>query len=437
MPTLERPTVSVIIPTLNEAKNLPLVFPYLPHELIDEVILVDGHSTDDTIAMAQRLLPDIKVVVQPGKGKGAALRAGYAAATGEIVVVIDADGSNDPRELPRFIQALIEGSDFVKGSRFAPTGGTTDMPRFRQLGNWAFVTLVNILFDMHFTDLCYGYHAFWRYCLKMIDLNGIDGFEIDTAIYLRAARQHLRITEVPSFEGYRFHGVGKLQTIPDGWRVLTTIVREWRLNVWEPVREFHLGFRGLMPILNNPLNFAPALETASQANYATARQVYEGDSSEETVQRVHQALEMLYDPQGAPEDGLVEKLEELLQPAVESVNASSGSILMLDDRGEVKGGCLQYRGRVRPLTPDKTDFVQRGLAGWIAEHRQSALITSTQDDPRWLCRAWEEPGNVPRSAIGVPLIHDQRLVGVMTVARTARPFTKNELTWLAGLTVAA
>ncbi|HUG33944.1 MAG TPA: glycosyltransferase family 2 protein, partial [Anaerolineales bacterium] len=120
-----RPTVSVIIPTLNEAKNLPLVLPYLPMNWIDEVILVDGRSTDNTVEVAKQLLPSIKVMLEKRKGKGIAMRTGYESSFGDILVVLDADGSNDPREIPRYVTALLEGADFVKGSRFAPGGGTT------------------------------------------------------------------------------------------------------------------------------------------------------------------------------------------------------------------------------------------------------------------------------------------------------------------------
>jgi glycosyltransferase involved in cell wall biosynthesis len=237
--------VSVVVPTLNEAKNLPLIFPHIPLGVVDEVILVDGRSTDGTVDVARSLMPSVKVVLEPAPGKGAALRAGYRAATGDIIVVIDADGSNDPREIPRYLRSLIEGADFAKGSRFAHRGGTTDMPRFRQAGNRFFVMLVNLLFSSTFTDLCYGFHGFWRYCLDLIDIENVDGFEIDTALYVRAVRERLRIVEVPSFEGYRFYGEGKLRTFPDGIRVLRTIIHEWTTAIVAPRRQSeYLGFRG-------------------------------------------------------------------------------------------------------------------------------------------------------------------------------------------------
>jgi CheY-like chemotaxis protein len=243
----QRPSVSVIIPTLNEAENLPLVLPYFPPDWVDEIILVDGLSTDNTVDIAKRLLPSIRVIMESKPGKGNALQAGYRASTGDIIIVLDCDGSHDPREIPRYVTALVQGADFVKGSRFSPGGGTTDMPRYRQLGNGFFVVLVNILFRATFTDLCYGYHAFWRYCLNSIELLNANGFEIDTVLYLGALRDRLRISEVPSFEGYRFYGVGKLKTIPDGIRVLKSIVREWWKSKWPASQHDYIGFRGKPP----------------------------------------------------------------------------------------------------------------------------------------------------------------------------------------------
>lgn len=253
-----RPSVSVVIPTLNEAQNLPLVLPYLPMEWIDEVILVDGHSTDGTVEVARQLLPSIKVILETKRGKGAAMWAGYKAASSDVVVLLDADGSHDPREIPRYVEALMQGADMVKGSRFAPGGGTTDMPRIRKLGNGAFVFLTNLLFGNAWTDLCYGYHAFWKHCLNVLDLEEASGFEIDTALYLQAVRKQLRVIEVPSFEGYRFHGVGKLRTIPDGWRVLKTIQKEWLRAVKHPVKDSYVGFRGYNPATLESIFSSPA-----------------------------------------------------------------------------------------------------------------------------------------------------------------------------------
>jgi glycosyltransferase involved in cell wall biosynthesis len=224
LPEHKQPTVSVVIPTLNEEKNLPHVLPRIP-EWVQEVVLVDGHSTDGTIEVARTLRPDIRIVMQKGRGKGDALRTGFAAATGDIIVMLDADGSTDPAEILAFVGALLAGADFAKGSRFLQGGGTADMPLHRQLGNWGLVTLVRLLFRGRYSDLCYGYNAFWAHVVPLLELDA-DGFEIETLMNIRALRAGLKIAEIPSFEAERIHGTGHLRTIPDGWRVLKTILKE-------------------------------------------------------------------------------------------------------------------------------------------------------------------------------------------------------------------
>ena len=125
------PKVSVVIPTLNEARNLPHVFSKLPPAL-HEVIIVDGHSVDDTVATARRLRPDVRIIKQSRSGKGNALACGFAAATGDIIAMVDADGSADPAEIPQFVEALLDGADFAKGTRFAAGGGSSDITRLRR-----------------------------------------------------------------------------------------------------------------------------------------------------------------------------------------------------------------------------------------------------------------------------------------------------------------
>jgi hypothetical protein len=219
-----KPTVSVVVPTLDEAENLPYILPQLA-AYADELVLVDGHSTDATLEVARELCPEVQIVLADIRGKGAALQRGFSASTGDIIVMIDADGSNDPAEIPRFVGALLSGADFAKGSRFLQGGGTADMSRFRKAGNRLFVWLVRVLFGSRYSDLCYGYNAFWRDVVDSLTLDG-NGFEIETMMNIRALRARLHIVEVPSFEEARIHGESKLQTMRDGWRVLKTIFAE-------------------------------------------------------------------------------------------------------------------------------------------------------------------------------------------------------------------
>jgi glycosyltransferase involved in cell wall biosynthesis len=220
------PRVSVVIPTLNEARNLPHVFAGLPADL-HQVIIVDGHSVDETIEVARRLRPDVRVVMQSARGKGDALACGFAACDGDIIVMLDADGSTDAVEMTRFIEALRDGADFVKGSRFLPGGGSDDLTLTRRLGNSLLSRLVNRLFGTSYTDLCYGYNAFWSRCLPSLQVD-CDGFEVETLLNIRAARAGLVIREVPSYEFSRIHGASNLHVVRDGLRVLRTILRERR-----------------------------------------------------------------------------------------------------------------------------------------------------------------------------------------------------------------
>jgi glycosyltransferase involved in cell wall biosynthesis len=217
-------TVSVIIPAMNEAANLPHVFDTLP-AWVDGVILVDGDSTDDTVSVTRRLCPRAKVILQTGRGKGEALRTGFAAATGDIIVTIDADGSTDGSEIVHFVGALAAGADFAKGSRFTGSGRSDDITGVRRCGNRLLNMLVNLMFRTRFTDLCYGYNAFWARHLEALQID-CAGFEIETLMTIRAAKVGLMIQEIPSHEHRRRFGASNLRAFRDGWRILKVIVRE-------------------------------------------------------------------------------------------------------------------------------------------------------------------------------------------------------------------
>jgi glycosyltransferase involved in cell wall biosynthesis len=232
--------VSVIIPALNEARNLPHVFALIP-PVVHEVVLVDGWSVDGTIDVARQLRPDVRVVLQNRKGKGNALACGFAAATGDIIAMVDADGSADPGEVPRFVEALLAGADFAKGSRFVPGGGSSDLTRFRSLGNRLLTAFFNASYGRKYSDLCYGFNVFWRRHVPVLCLDATsaprpggdgrlwgDGFEIETLIHVRAAKADLKIAEVASYEHSRIHGASNLNAVRDGLRVVRTILKERR-----------------------------------------------------------------------------------------------------------------------------------------------------------------------------------------------------------------
>jgi glycosyltransferase involved in cell wall biosynthesis len=238
--------VSVVIAALNEAENLPYVLARLPDGL-HEVIVVDGNSVDETVAVTRRHRPDARIVMQPGRGKGDALAAGFAVATGDIVVTLDGDGSTDGHEIPRFVAALCHGADFVKGSRFAQGGASSDITFTRRLGNRALNALVNLLYGTKYTDLCYGFNAFRARCLPYMRVD-CDGFEVETLINVRVAKAGLVVHEVPSYERNRISGRSNLHAVRDGTRVLRTIARE-RMSAtsrrWLSRSAFRSRFRGV------------------------------------------------------------------------------------------------------------------------------------------------------------------------------------------------
>lgn len=234
----ENPRVSAVIAACNEAENLPAVFTRLPEDLC-EVIVVDGRSSDDTVEVARRLWPEVRIIEQAGSGKGNALANGLAQATGDILVTLDADGSSDPAEIPRFVAALIAGADLVEGSRFAQGGGSADLTRLRRVGNKILCGLVNSFYGTNYSDLCYGFNAFWADCLPLLQSPrplfpvAVDevapfgaGFEVETVLNVRAAKAALRVWEVPSYECRRIHGESSLHALRDGIRVFRKIWSE-------------------------------------------------------------------------------------------------------------------------------------------------------------------------------------------------------------------
>jgi len=221
---LEGFSVSLVCPVLNEVHGLEAVLPHIP-AYIGQLVIVDGGSTDGSLDTVRRLRPDATVIAQPGRGKGNALKAGVGIATGDIVVTMDADGSMHPSDIDSAVRTLLSGCDFVKGSRALAGGGSTDFTRLRQAGNTFLTRVSNLLFGKKYTDITYGFNAYWRGVV--MDLEHLaDGFEFEIQIAVRAARSGLRIAEVPCFETDRIGGTSKLHAGRDGWGIFRVLVTE-------------------------------------------------------------------------------------------------------------------------------------------------------------------------------------------------------------------
>ena len=237
-------TISVVIPVRNEARNIGWVLERMP-SFVDEVIIVDSESTDDTLNVARSVMPHVVVVHQVVRGKGAALRAGFHAASGDLIVMMDADGSMDPVEISRFVAPLECGYDVVKGSRAMAAGGSEDFTWLRKAGNRFLLDVANQLYGLSMTELCYGFMAFRRTALRSLPLSST-GFEIETEIVVKAALQNLRMLEVGSRELARRHGTSYLRPFRDGFRALWALT-EPRFTVGN-----HAATRQRLDIIRNP-----------------------------------------------------------------------------------------------------------------------------------------------------------------------------------------
>lgn len=223
-PVRTDPTLSVVIPTLNEAGNLPYVLNTIPR-WVDEVVIVDGCSLDDTARVAKVLRPDARIVHQTRPGKGAALRAGLEAARGDLLIIMDADGSMDGADIELLRDELLAGADYVKGSRFMEGGGSTDITRLRRFGDRGICWLIRLFFGPHYTDGTYGFKGLWASNLHAVRPD-TDGFEVELLLDIRAHRAGFRVSEVPCFETNRIHGASNLNALSDGLRCLRVILRE-------------------------------------------------------------------------------------------------------------------------------------------------------------------------------------------------------------------
>jgi len=223
--------VTLVVLTLNEIDGVGHVFPKLPLGAVDEVLVVDGGSTDGTIEFFEAR--GVRVVRQERRGRGEAFRLAARRASHDWLIFFSPDGNEDPGDIPRLIEGLGRGYDMVIASRFMAGARSEDDDKFlfasRRWGNLTFTWLVSVLFPgrTRITDTINGYRAVTRAAFQRLRPDA-EGYAIEFQMSIRALQLGLRVLEIPTQESPRVgRGRSKLNAVPVGFRFLALLLREW------------------------------------------------------------------------------------------------------------------------------------------------------------------------------------------------------------------
>ena len=221
-----RKTTTLIIPALNEEGCIGKTIKEIPREYVDEIIVVDGHSTDNTINEAKSVLEENDTVIEQVREKFAgAIYDGLDLAQGDVIMVMDADGSHNPNDIPKLLSKLEKGA-VVMASRYAPGGRSDDDTLVRWLGNWIFTKLIKLIHGVKTTDSLYFFFAISKDDFKKLQLKS-QGYAICIEFLTRAKKIGLKIVEVPAIERPRLAGASKVNAFRDGLKILRAILRKY------------------------------------------------------------------------------------------------------------------------------------------------------------------------------------------------------------------
>lgn len=217
--------ISVIIPTRNEAGCIGRVLKEIPNKIVDEIIIIDGHSTDSTKQEAQAYLRKgkDKFIFQKKKGFGNALQQALSAARGDILIILNGDGSQDPKDIPKLVKKIKEGNEYVMASRYAKGARSDDDTIIRFIGNRSLTFFTNMLHRTHVSDSLFFYTAITRNGFKKLHLTS-PNFEYCIEMLIKAKKAGLKFAEVPVIERSRFAGKSKVSALPTGWKILKVIL---------------------------------------------------------------------------------------------------------------------------------------------------------------------------------------------------------------------
>ena len=215
--------VCILIPTLNEEGGISGIIKNFKNQGFTNILVMNGHSTDNTHERVRK--EGVRLVVQTGEGKGAAVRQAFQIINTKIVLMIDGDGTYNPREADRLLQPIIaEKAEHVIGNRFACGGKFTLRHRF---GNLIFGAIFNSIYPGDMTDILSGYRAITKDAFGKLDLKK-NGFEIETEMTIESAKKCVKMIEVGiTYCGRK--GEPKLSSFSDGFKILCTLL-EGRLR---------------------------------------------------------------------------------------------------------------------------------------------------------------------------------------------------------------
>ena len=215
--------ISIIIPALNEVESIGRVLEEIPKDVADEIIVSDGHSTDGTQELVRKM--GYKVIEQKGEGFGAGVASGIEEAKGDIVIIINADGSQNSKDIPLLLEKIKEGYDLVLASRYLPGAGSDDDTPLHYFGNKMFTFLCNLLYKVGISDSLYFFLAAKKGIFEKIKLKSPDsGYAIELPIKVHQAG--FKITEIPSFERKRTRGRAKVNAFRNGLQILLTLFKQ-------------------------------------------------------------------------------------------------------------------------------------------------------------------------------------------------------------------
>jgi len=214
--------VSVVAACLNEAESILKILDNIPKELVDEVLVVDGYSKDNTFEIVKKA--GYNIIRQEGKGRGAAFKTGFKKVKGDLVVMLSTDGNERPGDIRKLIDEINEGYDMVIATRFG-LGRSEDVTFIRNIGNYILTLLCNIAGGLHITDSMNGFRILKRDAIKKMNIES-DRFDIEGEITIKAGKLKFRVGEIPTVEDPRLHSDSRLRTFRDGYIILRRIIKE-------------------------------------------------------------------------------------------------------------------------------------------------------------------------------------------------------------------